>query len=401
MQDATGQRIFPYDLVMFDKTTGAEHGRGLVVRTSPGKTDFIVRCANGAEVAKKPCELTVVDRSVLCPGMAVASVSDDGGQPGVITGVTTKLDLVQLHGGGADEEPCRVVATGVSPAEVHPNRELTLGDFVVSGTWLGRVVELSVDVDVLFDDRSVCRVTNAGDKLRVVSKKTIWNGHKNGFFVGEAVAGDASVLKDSRWLRGHWNPTHGHGTVANVEIVGVLVYWAAALSESASAPPPAYHPNTRNLTFFCPGGKDLMWSWCVSAHCCFRSRSPAKKKHRHNSQQKHMRKKHMRMAKVKRAGRRLTGVKKWPMAVAGTRTTVDVLWQDGTRQLGVPSASVLRIPLRNEKDFFPGQRVVCKALSPHVVAAPAVSGRVGVVKSLNHKDQTACVSWITAEPAGA
>ncbi|CAN6356245.1 unnamed protein product [Urochloa humidicola] len=405
MQDATGQRIFPYDLVMFEKKTGAHHDRGLVVGASPGKTDFIVLCANGTEVAKKPCELTVVDRSVLCPGMAVASVSDHGGQPGVITDVTTKLDLIQLHGGGRADEPCRVVATGVSPAEVHPNRELTLGDFVVSGMWLGRVVEQSVDVDVLFDDHSVCRVTNAGDKLRVVSKKTIWNGHKNGFFVGEAVSGDASVFKDSRWFRGHWNPTHGHGTVAKVGIGGVLVYWAASLSASVSTPPPAYHPNTRNLTFFCPGGKDLMWSWCVSAHCCFRT--VAKKKHRRNSLKKHMRKKPrryrphvllIRMANVKRADRRLTGVK-WPMAVAGTRTTVDVLWQDGTRQLGVPSASVLRIPLRNEKDFFPGQRVVCKVLSPHV-AAPTVSGRVGVVKSLNHKDQTACVSWITAEPAG-
>ncbi|CAL5093455.1 unnamed protein product [Urochloa decumbens] len=319
--------------------------------------------------------------------MAVASVSNHGGQPGVVTGVTTKLDLAQLHGA---DEPCRVVATGVSPAEVHPNRELTLGDYVVSGTWLGRVVEVSVDVDVLFDDRSVCRVTNAGDKLRVVSNKTIWNRHKNGFFAGEAVAGDASVFKDSRWLRGHWKPSHGEleGTVAK---------------DTASAPPPAYHPNTHNLTFFCPGGKDLMWSWCVSAHCCLRSRSAAKKKHKSRRYRPH----HVlwiRMAKVKRADRRLPGVKglkagvKWPMAVVGTCTTVDVLWQDGTRQLGVPSASLLRIPLRNEKDFFPGQRVVGKVLSPHVTIAPTVAGRVGVVKSLSYKDQTACVSWITGVP---
>ncbi|CAL5093428.1 unnamed protein product [Urochloa decumbens] len=397
MQDATGQRIFPYDLVMFQKTAGAEHDRGLIVRATPGKTDFMVLCADGTEVVKKPCDLTVVDRSFLCPGTAVASVSDHGGQPGVVTGVTTKLDLVQLHGGGADE-PCRVVATGVSPAEVRPVRKLTRGDFVVSGTWLGRAVEVCVDVDVLFDGgRSVCRVTNAADRLRVVSKKnSFWNRTKSAFFPGDRVAGDASVFRASRWLKGQRKPSHGEleGTVAKVKTGGVLIYWAASLQDTVSAPPPAYHPNPRKLTFFCPGGKDLMWFWSASARCYFRSRNPAtarapKKKHRN------MNRILMTMAKVKR---RLKAGVKWPMAVAGTCTTVDVLWQDGTRQLGVPSASLLRIPLRNEKDFFPGQRVVGKVLSPHVTIAPTVAGRVGVVKSLSYKDQTACVSWITGVP---
>ncbi|CAL4899097.1 unnamed protein product [Urochloa decumbens] len=208
MYDATGQRIFRHDLVMFEKTTGAEHDRGLVV--SLGKTDIIVVLVDGTEVEKKPCDLTVVDRSFLCPGMAVASVSHCSGQPGVITGVDTKLDLVQLD--GTDERP-RVVATGVSPAEVWPVRELTRGDYVMSGMWLGRVVEVSVDVDVLFNDgTAVCRVTNAGDnKLRVVSKKSYWNRHKDGFYPGDGVAGDASVLKASRWIKGHWKPSHGEG----------------------------------------------------------------------------------------------------------------------------------------------------------------------------------------------
>ncbi|CAN6356239.1 unnamed protein product [Urochloa humidicola] len=400
MYDSTGQRIFRRDLVMFEKTTGAEHDRGLVLRASPGKTSIIVLRVDGTEVDKRPCDLTVVDRSFLCPGVAVASTSDRSGQPGVITGVATKLDLVRLDGNGADERP-RVVATGVSPAEVWPVRELTPGDYVVSGTWLGRVVEVSIDVDVLFDGgRSVCRVMNAGDnKLRVVSKKSFWNWHKNGFYPGDAVAGDASVFKASRWIKGHWKPSHSEGIVAKVELGGVLVYWVASLP-NASSPPPAYHPNSRNLTFFCPGGTDLMWSWCVSAPCYFRSRSTArapKKKHR-NKENGVL----IRMAKVKRADRRLiTGVK-WPMAVADTRTTVDVLWQDGTRQLGVPSASLFRLPLRSKKDLFPGQRVISKMLSAVAANNDDIAtddrGRVGIVKSLSYKDQTVCVSWITAPP---
>ncbi|CAL4899086.1 unnamed protein product [Urochloa decumbens] len=265
-QDATGQTISPYDLVMFQTTAGdgaRRHDRGLAVRAPPtagGERLISMLLADGTEVAKAARDVTVVDRSFLFPGMTVASASDPGGQIGVITGVATKLDLVKLGVEGG--EPRVVVATGVSPAEVRPVKELSLGDYVVSGTWLGRVVEVSVDVDVLFDDGSACRVTKAGDKLRF--------GVKN----------------------------------------------------------------------------------------------------------------------------------KWPMAVADTRTTVDVLWQDGTRQRGVPSASIVRTLVRSEQDFFPGQRVVGKTLSPPVDADDdsdiTTDARVGVVKSHSYKDQTVCVSWNTS-----
>jgi ubiquitin-conjugating enzyme E2 O len=392
MHDATGQVICLLDLVKF-KTTAGHHDRGLAMKSLPGKK-FRVLLVDGTEVAKKACDLTVVDRNFLCPGMAVAPASSDPGQQvGVITGVTTALDLVKLDGA----EPT-VVATDVSPAEVRPIKELTLGAYVVSGTWLGRVVELSVDVDVLFDDRSVCRVTRAGDRLRILSKGFWSRRNKNGFYPGEAVAGDASVFKSSQWLKGYWKPTRGEGTVAKVEMGGVLVCWVASLQmgtevdATQATAPPAYQPTPRNLTFFCAGGGGLMWFWGVSARCFFRSQhhhatnqNPAsgpKKKHRHG----------MRMG-VKKRLRRAEFER--PMTVADTHTTVDVLWQDGTRQRGVPSPALLCTLVRNEQDFFPGQRVVAKMLSP-VAANDNAAGRVGVVKSLSYKDQTVCVSWSTS-----
>ncbi|CAN6347808.1 unnamed protein product [Urochloa humidicola] len=153
---------------MFQTTTGDgahRHDGGLNVRAPPmagggGRFIIMVR-ADGTEVAKLARDVTVMDRSFLFPGMPVVSASDPGGQIGVVTGVATALDLFRF------DEPTAVVATGVSPAEVRRVRELTLGDYVVSGTWLGRVVEVSIDVDVLFGDGSVCRVTRAGDRLRV------------------------------------------------------------------------------------------------------------------------------------------------------------------------------------------------------------------------------------------
>ncbi|CAL4906441.1 unnamed protein product [Urochloa decumbens] len=139
-QDATGQTISPYDLVMFQTTAGdgaRRHDRGLAVRAPPtagGERLISMLLADGTEVAKAARDVTFVNRSFLFPGTTVASASDPGEQIGVITGVATKLDLVKLQVEGG--EPRVVVATGVSPAEVRPVRELSLGDYVVSGTWL-------------------------------------------------------------------------------------------------------------------------------------------------------------------------------------------------------------------------------------------------------------------------
>ena len=54
--------------------------------------------------------------------MAVTSLDTNSGQSGVVTGVTTALDLVQL------DEPTVVVATGMSPVAVRQVKELSLGD---------------------------------------------------------------------------------------------------------------------------------------------------------------------------------------------------------------------------------------------------------------------------------
>ncbi|KAF8661093.1 hypothetical protein HU200_057196 [Digitaria exilis] len=351
VEDATGKPIFPHDAVMFETTTGGAqhgHGRGLVLKALPDKRMISVLCVDGTEVEKKPCELTVVDRTILRLGMPVMSASDTGGQAGVITGVTTVLDLVDLN----DEHT--VVATGVSPEEVCTVKELELGDYVVSGTWLGR----------------------------------------DNFLPGDRVAGDSSVFKASRWLRGHWKPDRCEGTVAKVGLVGVLVYWVASLHASAD-PPPAYQPNPRDLTFFCSGDVYRMWFWLVSQRCFFRSQ--------HRRQTKKVRRwrrtRRMRRPPDRRELER-------PMAVADTRTTVDVLWQDGTRQQGVPSASLLRVLVQNPQDFLPGQRVVSKAVvSRHHNNNNNnnnVPRRVGIVQSLSYKDQTVYVSWITdhQDPAG-
>lgn len=49
------------------------------------------------------------------------------------------------------------------------------------------------------------------------------------------------------------------------------------------------------------------------------------------------------------------------MTVATIRTVVDVVWQDGSRQRGVPSASLYPGVKQYGHEFFPGQRIVVGA----------------------------------------
>jgi ubiquitin-conjugating enzyme E2 O len=391
MEDAAGQLIHRLDLVKF-KTACAHGDRGMVLNTLslPGGERLVVLCADGIEVAVKPCNVSIVDRSGLCcPCFPVRRASDPDGQAGIVTDSATALDLQnQLHG-----NKTRVVVD-VSPpaAALQRASELHLGDYVVSsGNWLGWVTEVSLDVDVVFDDGAVCRVTSAGRKLRTLDKQ----GHGNDdgvFYRGQQVAGSSSsVFKASRWLKGYWKPSRVQGTVAKNKVSGVLVQWLATrTSESTPPPPPAYHHDSRNLTFFCSGDANKFW---VVSNRCFIHEEPtpttATTKLRGLLRRRRTRRHHLR-----RMRQREDQLERSLCIVTNTHTTVDVMWQDGTLQHGVPSESLLPFVAWNKHERVPGQRVI---ISTSIPAAddddePAAK-RVGIVRSFNHRDMTACVSW--------
>ncbi|KAL6623354.1 hypothetical protein ACP70R_033233 [Stipagrostis hirtigluma subsp. patula] len=412
MEDAAGQPIHQHDLVKF-KTTGAQHGgRGVVLRAKPGRM-LCVRCIDGAEVTMKACDVTVIDRTYF-EGMAVAPASDHGGQIGIVTGFATALDLVQIDG----EAPV-VIARDVSPVEVQRVTELSVGDYVVSGQWLGRVAELSLDVDVLFDDGGLCRVTRAEGRLRTLDK----NSGGCNFYPGQRVASSCSVFKASRWLNGYWKPTAVEGTVAKVEMSGVVVYWVASSQLGTdrhlvrASAPPAYQQNPHALTLF-SSFRDIFCFWGVGDRCLFRHHAPTTSTTEdHKSPSVAGRRlpstcwnRRLRMGVKRRTDRRHAEFQR-PMSIADTRTTVDVLWQDGTRRRGMPSMSLVPFLWCTQHDFFPGERVVRRTPLSSIAAAaadgnglvvatdddvPGLAARSGVVRSHNYKDQTVQVSWLKA-----
>lgn len=352
----------------------------MVVRANPPGTKVVVRLVDGTEVTADARDILVVDRSYLRPGTTVVSASDTGGQLGVITGADVELDLLWWP---SDRSGETITTSGVSPAGLRRVRELCVGDYVVSaGHWLGRVLEVSLDVDVAFDDGATCRVQGAESKLWPVKGRDSLNPCTNTvFYPGQHVGGSSSrVFRTARWLKGHWRPSRSTGTVSKVESATVLVYWVASSSLGADRSlvqdaAPAHQQRSRDLTFFAAG--DRLGFWGLGDRCFFRrvaaGTTPGQTRARRWQQ---------------RAGGSRAEFER-PMSVAGTRTTVDVLWQDGTRRLQVPSASLSYAARQNIHEFFPGQRVVAKG--------GAETTRVGVVRSLNFKDQTVRVSWLEAD----
>ncbi|XP_073351945.1 probable ubiquitin-conjugating enzyme E2 23 [Aegilops tauschii subsp. strangulata] len=440
---ATSPSIYPLDLVSFGRMV---LDRGLVLPEA--KVDniylpvdkFKLLRIDDCIVRKNVSDIKVMDRSHLYPGQVVASASDMGGQLGVVTGVNTLLNLAKLDNNGMATK----IIKGVSPSSLRRVRSLNLGDFVVSGPWLGRVVEVYIDIDVLFEDGAICR--------------------------GQHVIGSdaCSVFKAARWLNGYWHPQREIGRIMKVETSGVLVYWVASMHcgtdkelVEASAPPAYQNPD--DLTFFCAS---YNCCWGLADRCFFLETSSIEgdatsapdqhngdddneeeeeEEEQHSAcsednqdeceastsrvvpptKQNDVRFYQKQLRKVRfeghRWGKHLQAMRhvevEFPMVVANTCTTVDVLWQDGTRQHGRPSTTLVPFGIMNEQELFPGQHVVANVLpinadvdatgDPDDMTTTSMNNdnaapgsrpmeRVGIVKSLQYEDQTVCVSWFKA-----
>ncbi|KAM0839041.1 hypothetical protein ACQ4PT_060573 [Festuca glaucescens] len=96
------------------------------------------------------------------------------------------------------------------------------------------------------------------------------------------------------------------------------------------------------------------------------------------------------------------------MTIAKTQTYVDVLWQDGTRQRGIPSKSMVPFNIMNEHEFVPGDHVLDNAASLDGATASTINDddtasdvtkparHTGIVRTVCCKDQTVNVSWFKA-----
>ncbi|KAL9265212.1 putative ubiquitin-conjugating enzyme E2 23 [Drosera capensis] len=397
-------------------------------------------------------DLIVVDRGFL-HGDYVASESDRTGQVGIVVDVNIYVDLLAPDGS---------VLSDVSSRDLKRVRDITVGDYVVLGSWLGRVDDVLDDVYVLFDDGSTCKVERAEPlQLRPKSKPLFEDGHCP-YYPGQRVrASSSSVFKYSRFLSGSWKANRLEGTVTKVGLGSVYVHWIASAgfgSESSTAP--AEEQSSKNLKLLsCFSHANWqLGDWChlpssplstaiprnkarsklcpqnesasVYADCnpedvvmdgsnedhkalgmdesdkkscddtdgqsssCSNSVTSVSVSKEPVHGNRHVRHKKLRKVVVKRDKKPHKKEETFERAflIISTRTKVDVAWQDGKLEQGLKSTDLIPIESPGDHDFVGEQYVVEKG-SDDIDDSSEIR-RVGVIKSVNAKEKTACVAWL-------
>lgn len=399
-------------------------------------------------------ELTVIDRGFL-HGDFVASALDPTGQVGLVVDVNISVDLLSSDGS---------VVKDVSTRDVKRVRDITVGDYVVSGPWLGRVDDVVDNVTVLFDDGSICKVARAEPlRLRPIAKNLLEDGHCL-YHPGQRVrASSSSVFKNARWLSGTWKANRLEGTVIKVTVGSVYVHWIASAGygpDSSTSPAEEQNPKNLKLLSCFTHANWQLGDWCLHPSLPISSSTPldkglsklrlneSKSGHREcdadevipedsnghveltyldgastsesvdeNAQNnaspkssscgsslsiskdivhenRHVHRKKFRKVVVKRDKKARKKEENFERAllIVGTKTKADVAWQDGTVQHGLDSTLLIPIESPGDHDFIAEQYVVEKAADDGEDTSEI--RRVGVVKSVDAKEKTACVKWL-------
>ncbi|XP_023732352.1 probable ubiquitin-conjugating enzyme E2 23 isoform X2 [Lactuca sativa] len=377
-------------------------------------------------------DVIVIDRGFL-HGDYVASASDPTGQVGVVIDVNISVDLSTIDG---------CVINDVSSKNLKRVRDFQVGDYVIFGPWLGRIDDVLDNVTVMFDDGSVCKVMKADPlRLKPVGKNLLEDAHYP-YYPGQRVkASSSSVFKNSRWVSGLWKASRLEGTVTNVTAGSVFVYWIASAGygpDSSITPSEEQNPkNLKLLACFSHANWEL-GDWCLlpSPKDSVKGRLQGQEKSESDSEVQEntgigitnsnpstessscsgslpvskgsssgtheswpLHRKKVRKVMVKRDKRCKKKEENYEKAlqIVNTKTRVDVLWQDGSTKHGLDSTSLIPIENPGDHEFVSEQYVVEKPSDGNDAADDDHDdevSRVGVVKSVNAKERTACVRWL-------
>ncbi|PWA61009.1 ubiquitin-conjugating enzyme 23 [Artemisia annua] len=393
---------------------------------SEGTADHVrVLWMDDSETTQKLDDVTVIDRAFL-HGDYVAAASNATGQVGVVVDVNISVDLSTIDG---------TITNNVSSRDLKRVRDFQVGDHVVFGPWLGRIDDVLDNVTVMFDDGSVCKVMKADPlRLKPVGKNLQEDAHYP-YYPGQRVkASSSSVFKNSRWLSGLWKASRLEGTVTNVAVGSAFVYWIASAGygpDSSITPSEEQNPKNLKLLACFSHAHWQLGDWCLLSSSTplsnvFKGKNTLEKSESDtemvpeeestkksdplvepsscsSSLQKGpshetwpLHRKKVRKVVVKRDKRSRKREEHFEKAlqIINTKTRVDVVWQDGTIERGLDSISLISIENPGDHEFVAEQYVVEKPTDGNDDTCDI--SRVGVVKSVNAKERTACVRWLKA-----
>ncbi|KAL0383922.1 UNVERIFIED_CONTAM: putative ubiquitin-conjugating enzyme E2 23 [Sesamum radiatum] len=342
--------------------------------------------------------------------------------------VVDRVDLLTHDGSIVKDKPSR---------DLKRIRDFTVGDHVVLGPWLGRIEDVFDNVTVLFDDGSVCKVMKADPlRLKPVGKNILEDGHFP-YYPGQRVkASSSSVFKNSRWLSGLWKANRLEGTVIKVTVGSLFIYWIALLGDwcllpslgstpmplDKGAPKSESHDCVKDEPESTETGDESDAEGTTTEESTGYNRSTGNDSEAssikndgasensaptaslggssvsdskgtvHENWPLHRKKiRKVVVRKDKKARKRVENFER-ALLIINTKTKVDVAWQDGTVERGLDSTSLIPIDSPGDHEFVAEQYVVEKAADDSNDGVEI--RRVGVVKSVNAKDRTACVRWL-------
>uniref|UniRef100_A0A6N2KYN0 E2 ubiquitin-conjugating enzyme n=1 Tax=Salix viminalis TaxID=40686 RepID=A0A6N2KYN0_SALVM len=316
-------------------------------------------------------------------GDVVCSVKDPSGQTGRVVNVNMLVNLESSHG--------RIIKN-VDSKKLLKIRSISVGDYVVHGPWIGRVGKVIDSVTVVSDDGTSCEVTAADQEKLLPISPTILDDSTHPYYPGQRVQIRLSaVSKSATWLCGAWNENQDVGTVSAVKPGLVYVDWLACalVGSDLSFPAPQRLQDAENLnllSYFLHENWQL-GDWCVLplADC-----TGGKERKLFDASITEI------IEKERKRGHGLTGWNPSPIfqdifVIVKTKTTADVVWQDGSCSPGLDSESLLPVNTVNAHDFWPGQFVLDKGASDDSY----VSGnqKWGFVSCVDAKEQIVKVKW--------
>ncbi|KAL6610804.1 hypothetical protein ACP70R_040773 [Stipagrostis hirtigluma subsp. patula] len=315
-------------------------------------------------------------------GDIVCPVSDPSGQLGRVVGVAMFVDLETSSGD---------IIKDVNSKKLSRVRSFVSGDCVVMGPWIGRVISAFDLVTIVFSDGAKCEMLLRDSEVLKPIPPILFEDAPYFYYPGQRVRiVHPSLSKSATWLCGSWRPSRDEGVVSHVDVGLVHVNWITSVTnvwgDRSSSPPNFQDPKNLTLLSCFAYANWQLGDWCALTaddHGCLQMNS-VKSSFLGKDQNCDC---HMHMSfHTYGSGCSQTYV------VAKTKSTVDVVWQNGSISVGLEPQTLVPVSTLGDHDFWPGQFVLEKL----TVEDAARCQRTGIVRDVDALERTVNVKWIVA-----
>ncbi|XP_071689640.1 probable ubiquitin-conjugating enzyme E2 24 [Rutidosis leptorrhynchoides] len=273
-------------------------------------------------------------------GDVVCYIDDPSGQTGKVINVEKVVDLENVYG---------TKLKNINSKKLKMVRSISIGDYVVSGHWLGKVERIVDRVTVLLDDGTKCEFSEMDQEKLVPLSSDSFHDSQFTYFPGQRVKVKHSFsLKSTIWFCGTEYQKEHEGTVCTINAGFVFVKWLGCVPFASEKAVPESFQNSESLTVL-SGLTHSNWQlgdWCL-------------------------------LPKFQEL-----------FVISKTNSKVDVLWQDGSESFGLDSGSLNPVNIVDAHDFWPHQFVLEKG-----TCDDQGSKKYGVVKIVSASEKTVNVKW--------